>query len=291
MQKESLGLYLYCLYRGGDSLPDLVGVDGEHKVFTLSYGDVKAAISFVPLKEFGASALEQRMGNLEWIAPRVLIHERIIEKIMEAYPVMPMRFCTIFADRERIEEILRLHHVEITRFFSDIADKEEWGVKGYINGGQLEKAIKGLSPAVQPTPEKLKEASLPVRGLTASDFAQAGTQTGPGQAYLLRKKRDLALKDGLSGMAAQVTEEIFQDLLAHATKGTRNKVLQLEGDKERKEMILNAAFLVPKSDVRIFQGKVKENEEKYHSRGLTFSVTGPWPPYNFCPVFGIESGG
>ena len=270
MEKDKLGFYLYCLYRGGDSLPDLVGVDGEHKVFTLSCGDVKAAISFVPLKEFGASALEQRMGSLEWIAPRVLIHERVIEKIMEAYPVMPMRFCTIFAGGERIEELFRLHRRKITRFFSDIADKEEWGVKGYINSGQLEKAIKGLSPAVQPTAEKLKEAS-------------------PGQAYLLRKKRDLALKDGLSGMAAQVTEEIFQDLLAHATKGTSNKVLQLEGDKERKEMILNAAFLVPESNVRIFRGKVKETEEKYRSRGLTLSVTGPWPPYNFCPVFGDES--
>jgi hypothetical protein len=290
MEKEKLGLYLYCLYWREDSLPvlppaearagsrtqtgfpDLVGVDGEHKVFTLYYGDVKAAISLVPLHEFGTSALEQRMGDLEWIAPRVLIHERIIEAIMAIYPVMPTRFCTIFAGGERIEELLRLHHGKITRFFSDIADKEEWGVKGYINGGQLEKAIKGLSPAVQPTAEKLKEAS-------------------PGQAYLLRKKRDLALKDGLSGMAAQVTEEIFQDLLAHATKGTRNKVLQLEGDKERKEMILNAAFLVPESNVRIFRGKVKETEEKYRSRGLTLSVTGPWPPYNFCPVFGDESGG
>ena len=272
MQKESLGLYLYCLYCGGNSLPDLVGVDGEHKVFTLSYGDVKAAISFVPLKEFGASALEQRMGNLEWIAPRVLIHERVIEKIMEAYPVMPTRFCTIFADRERIEEILRLHHVEITHFFSDIADKEEWGVKGYINGGQLEKAIKGRSPAVQPIAEKLKEAS-------------------PGQAYLLRKKRDLAIKDGLNGMTLKITEKVFQDLLAHAVMGVKNKLFKLEEHKEREEMILNAAFLVLKSDVRIFRGKVKETEEKYHSRGLAFSVTGPWPPYNFCPVFGDESGG
>lgn len=272
MQKESLGLYLYCLCRGGDSLPDVVGVDGGHKVFTLPYGDVNAAISFVPLQEFGTSALEQKMGDLEWIAPRVLIHERIIEEIMEAYPVMPMRFCTIFADRERIEELLRLHHGKITRFFSDIADKEEWGVKGYINGGQLEKAIKGLSPAVQPTAEKLKEAS-------------------PGQAYLLRKKRDLALKDGLNGMALQITEEVFQDLLAHAAMGVKNKLFKLEEHKEREEMILNAAFLVLKSDVRIFQGKVKQSEEKYHSQGLTLSVTGPWPPYNFCPVFGDESGG
>jgi hypothetical protein len=211
------------------------------------------------------------MGDLEWVGPRVLIHERIIEEIIAVYPVMPMRFCTIFAARDRIEELVNIHHAKIIRFFSDISGKEEWGVKGYINGGRLEKAER-LSPPVQDVDVKLPGAS-------------------PGLAYLLRRKRDLAIQDGLSGRAMQVAEGAFQGLLAHAVRGVRNKTLQLEGDEGREEMILNAAFLVPKSDVRIFQGKVKETEEKYGKQGLSLSVTGPWPPYNFCPVFGDESGG
>jgi len=272
MQKERLGLYLYCFYQGGQSLPDLVGIDGDHKVFALRYGDLNAAVSLVPLEEFGARPLEQRMAELNWIAPRVIVHERIIEEIMTAHPVIPVRFCTIFASGDRIEELLGNHRAKIIRFFSDIADNEEWGVKGYINGGQVEDALKRLSPGVQAIETKLQEAS-------------------PGKAYLLGKKRDLAIKDGLNGMTLKITEKVFQDLLAHAVMGVKNKLFKLEEHKEREEMILNAAFLVLKSDVRIFRGKVRETEDKYHSRGLAFSVTGPWPPYNFCPVFGDESGG
>jgi hypothetical protein len=260
------GLYLYCLYPGESSLPDLVGIDGDQKVFTLSYGDTNAAVSLVPLEEFGARALEQRSGDLEWVAPRVLIHERVIEEIMAVCPVMPMRFGTIFAGREKIDELLKIHHAKVARFFGDIADKEEWGVKGYINGGRLEEAVKRLNPAVQAGEAKLQE-------------------TSSGQAYLLRKKRDLAIKHGLSGFAAQIGEEVFQDLLVHAVKGVRNKALKLEAGEERGGMILNAAFLVPKTNVGLFQAKVKDIEEKYRSQGLNLSVTGPWPPYNFCPVF------
>ena len=278
MQEEGVGLYLYCLYRGGDSLPvrgrtqtgipELVGIDGDHKVFTLSRGDIHAALSLVPWQEFAAAPLEQRMRDLEWVAPRVLSHERIIEEIMKHYPVMPMRFCTIFTSRDRIEELVKIHHAKIIRFFSDSADKEEWGVKGYINGGRLEEA-KRLTPAARDVDVKLQEAS-------------------PGLAYLLRKKRDLAAKGGLSGMVLQIEEEVVQGLLAHAVKGVRNKALQLEGVEGREEMIFNAAFLVLKTGVRTFRQKVKETEEKYRSQGLTLSVTGPWPPYNFCPVFGDE---
>ncbi|MBI1910341.1 MAG: GvpL/GvpF family gas vesicle protein [Deltaproteobacteria bacterium] len=287
MQEEGLGLYLYCLYAGGNSLsvrgtetgiPDLVGIDGDHKVFTLSKGDIHAALSLVPLQEFDAGPLEQRMGDLEWVAPRVLIHERIIEEIMAAYPVMPLRFCTIFAATDRIEELLEIHHAKITRFLSDITDKEEWGVKGYIKGGRLGEALETLSPALRANEVNLREASLPVRG----------TQTGPGQAYLLRKKMALAVKDGLDSVVAQITEEVFQGLLVHAVKGIRTKTLQVEDGEERREMALNAALLVPRSDVKSFLGCVKETEERYRSHGLSLSVTGPWPPYNFCPVFGDE---
>lgn len=269
MQEEGLGLYLYCLYCGENSIPGLVGIDGEHRVFTLSKGDIHAALSLVPLQQFGPRALEQGMGGLEWVAPRVLIHERIIEEIMAVYPVMPIRFCTIFAATDRIAELLKIHHAKIIRFFSDIGDKQEWGIKGYIDGSRFGEALK--------------------KGHSAARAGEAEQgEVSPGQAYLFRKKKDLAIKDRFDGMVAQITEEAFQDLLAHAVNGVRSKALQGDDGEEKREMVLNAAFLLPKRDVRGFLDYVKETEEKYRSHGLTLSVTGPWPPYNFCPVFGDE---
>ena len=114
------------------------------------------------------------------------------------------------------------------------------------------------------------------------------TQTGPGQAYLLRKKTDLTVKDWLNGMVAQITEKVFQRLLAHAVKGVKTKIWQLGQKEEKEEMVLNAVFLVPKSNVSIFRARVKDGEEKCRRHGITLRVTGPWPPYNFCPVFTDE---
>lgn len=269
MEKEGLGFYLYCLYRGGGGLPHLVGIDGDHKVFALSRGDVSAVLSLVPLEEFGSTGLERKMGDPEWVASHVLVHEGIIEEIMAVYPVMPMRFCTIFAARNKIDELLRVHHAKIICFLSDIADKEEWGVKGYIKGCRLREALNTLPPVLQADEGKLEQVS-------------------PGQGYLVRKKMALALKDRLHGRAMQIVEEVFQGLLAHAVKGVRNKTLQLEEDEKRGEMNLNAAFLVSKGGFRAFRDRFEETEEKYRSEGLSLSLTGPWPPYNFCPVFEEE---
>jgi hypothetical protein len=48
-------------------------------------------------------------------------------------------------------------------------------------------------------------------------------------------------------------------------------------------MILNAAFLVDRTQERLFDEKVKEVSRRYDEL-LTFKYTGPWPPYNFVNI-------
>jgi hypothetical protein len=186
---------------------------------------------------------------------------------MTVHPVMPIRFGTVFGCRNRIDELLEIHHAKIIRFFSDTGESEEWGVKGYVNSSQLTEALKAEHPGARVIEE------------SGGAF--------PGQAYLMRKKMDMAIKDGRNASAMQIAEEAFQGLLAHAVKGVRNKALQVEdGGETRKEIVLNGAFLVLKGDVRRFLGCVDDTQERYRSHGLILSATGPWPPYNFCPPFG-----
>jgi hypothetical protein len=47
-------------------------------------------------------------------------------------------------------------------------------------------------------------------------------------------------------------------------------------------MLMNAAYLVPAGGARLRQA-VDELAARYGERGVTFEVTGPWPPYNFVP--------
>ena len=48
-------------------------------------------------------------------------------------------------------------------------------------------------------------------------------------------------------------------------------------------MIVNAAFLVERTQERAFDDKVKEVSRRYEDL-LTFKYTGPWPPYNFVNI-------
>jgi len=48
-------------------------------------------------------------------------------------------------------------------------------------------------------------------------------------------------------------------------------------------MIVNAAFLVDRTQEHSFDEKVKEVSRRYEDL-LTFKYTGPWPPYNFVNI-------
>jgi hypothetical protein len=46
-------------------------------------------------------------------------------------------------------------------------------------------------------------------------------------------------------------------------------------------MLLNGAYLVPDGDER-FAAEVALLAEEHAAAGITFELTGPWPPYNFA---------
>jgi len=47
-------------------------------------------------------------------------------------------------------------------------------------------------------------------------------------------------------------------------------------------MILNGAYLVERGD-RCLEQALRELESSFGEQGVTYELTGPWPPYNFVP--------
>jgi len=52
--------------------------------------------------------------------------------------------------------------------------------------------------------------------------------------------------------------------------------------------ILNWTFLVPRSGVDDFGARIQRISDEHAEHGLVFDVSGPWPPYSFCPSFEPE---
>ena len=49
------------------------------------------------------------------------------------------------------------------------------------------------------------------------------------------------------------------------------------------EMVFNAAFLLPSSAQAGWLETVRNVDRDARSKGLVLEVSGPWPPYHFCP--------
>ena len=78
------------------------------------------------------------------------------------------------------------------------------------------------------------------------------------------------------GSESPLPADIHEALKPVAVASRSNKVI---GDR----MILNAAFLVERTQERAFDDKVKEVSRRYEDL-LMFKYTGPWPPYNFVNI-------
>ena len=106
-EPSSLGIYLYCLARPeclpavkGPAEQDLRGVDERYPVGALEEAGVVAVIGDVDSGEF----CDQNMQKLPWVAPRAFRHEEVVERIMGASPVLPVKFGTIFRSRTSLKE-------------------------------------------------------------------------------------------------------------------------------------------------------------------------------------------
>ena len=55
-------------------------------------------------------------------------------------------------------------------------------------------------------------------------------------------------------------------------------------------MVLNWALLLPAAAVADFRGRIERANAEQNPGGLAFEVSGPWPPYSFCPVLETEAG-
>ncbi|MFL5345793.1 MAG: GvpL/GvpF family gas vesicle protein [Hyalangium sp.] len=264
---EEVGLYVFCFTRAS-AVEAVVGLGfaGGEPLEVQVHGEIAAICCEVPLQEWTGEAGEAHLKELAWLGPRALRHEEVIEQMMRASPVLPLRFGCLFSSRARLVELLEREQARISAFIEKVAHEEEWSLQGWLDLKVCEEAMFAADPRV---------AKLPASG---------------GTRYLMEQK---LRKEAARAARAWVPEA--EAMIARALEGVVLERRSLRppsrsAENPALEGALHWAILVPRGAEAELAKRLEPLVEQLLARGLHLSARGPWPAYNFAPHIGSESG-
>jgi hypothetical protein len=244
--------YVFCLVRSARR-PTLRGISdgmpGGDKLRAIEVGDgVWAVVQSVPEAEYGEAALARGLQDLDWVGPRAIAHERIIESFLSAAALLPMQLFTLFTSDDRVAEHVRSDRARIGRILTRVEKKVEWGLRLTWNE---------------------KEA----REKAAKRPARTGTE------FLARKRDVLDVGRRRLADARTAANRVYKAIDRQAAASQRRTSLERAAPGSR--LLLDAAFLVPVAKSGAFRTAIREETRRLRGTGIETSLTGPWPAYNF----------
>lgn len=247
---DPIGLWLYCIIEN-NNLPetgwDCFGIHGTSRVSTVKGNDFAAVVSEEPMKKY------------QLVRDYLVAHQKVNETVMQTHRVLPVRFCTMAENAEKIiNEALTPNTAEFKSRLAGVAGADEHGLR--VRWKDLDRVFKEIGETDEKVQKKKKvilslpEAQRRTELIDIGHLVQAAAQT----------------------KNAEMAETLMAELSPHACKSKRNNTL---GDA----MVLNAAFLVKKEKQEIFDLQVNALDAKY-GEALQFKYVGPVPPFNFVEI-------
>lgn len=158
----------------------------------------------------------------------------------------------------------------IEEFLQRVANKAEWSVKAFL---ELPKTESWML-ATQATLDEKREPG----------------PASPGTRYMQDKCLRACVRRQLADWSRRTAAEVGRLLTAYAAD-VRLLPQSAGTAEENGKLVFNSALLVWQDCVRALHQRMREIEAQYADRGVSLTVSGPWPPYSFCPpVLDAEHG-
>jgi hypothetical protein len=227
---------------------------------------LRALVSRVRSADFGQPELIDKLDDLEWVGDNAQAHEAVLGAALTAGPVLPLRFATVFGDRDAVVDVMRRHagdlHAEIER----INGLREWGAKVLVDLDACDRWITARTP-----------------GLGGAS-REHGAGHGDGRAYLARRQAQRGTRDERHRLLLEISSEIHALLSELAVESTTDPPQQRQLSGHEGEMILNGAYLLDDDGGERFLAAARDLTERHADKGMAVQVTGPWPPHHFISL-------
>jgi len=255
-------IYVYCI--SDKRLENIRDFDLK-TVENIQVGDFFAIIKRVSAAEFSEVNFKANLSNAEWLEKNAREHILVISRIMEAGPLIPFRFGTIYYSREGLEKFVTDFSISLTDNFNYIRGKEEWAVKIYCDRRILADQIDELS-------EEASNLEVQIMG------------SSPGKAFLLKRKKSELIEIEMDRLCKNFGQAYFNELRDLSIATGLNNLLPKEFTGRNDTMMLNATFLVESEKIGLFSATVEVMKTKAGKSGFFIEQTGPWPLFSFVHI-------
>src|SRR5215213_896563 len=267
--------YVYCIAEStaatelpAGSLPAAIEDDSELE--WVSVNALAALVSRVPRASYTEERLAEHLTDATWTAIRAMRHESVVEYVAKRTSVVPLRFGTIYLERQGIEQMLAERSRELEEIIEHLRGREEWGVNVWCDRAILMASITSVSPVLR-------------------DLVERAEQAAPGQSYLMQKKIEALKGDETRAAVNRIVEQIEEKLKDRSDDARRLRILKVE-TTEHGELKAKFAFLVKRSEFEEFRDAAERLAQENEAAGVRLELTGPWPVYNFVQDVSGETG-
>lgn len=246
-------IYLYAVTDSDLTDAELDGVQAvdDAPVHVVTEGPLAAAVGRVDEERFSADALRRSLEDLTWLEAVARAHDGVVSHLAGRRPVAPVRLATVFVDEGNLRSLLRSRAPEFTTALDRIRGRVEWGVKAF--------AVEGDAPVPS----------------TAT-----ATDASPGRAYLERRRAQRNGAELRRERASNAAESVHERLAELAVASRRYPPQDRRLTGYRDEMVLNAAYLLPKGGEAALHHAIQDTP----AADIRLELTGPWAPYSFATL-------
>ena len=269
--------YVYGIVPGeftSGSLPE--GLD-DTRVALERRGDLAALVSILDGASYTPGRVEQSSGDVEWLSPRALAHDRVLTWASDRGAVVPLPMFSLFSGRDAVREMLDERSAQLSSALAKVKQGREYSLRVYRVDAELLDVLPEMSPRLR-------------------ELAAQAASASPGQRYLLERKLDGEKRGELRSVTQQIVDAIVEQLDRNSVESIRSPIPRAAdrspgvGGEGRGAMVLNASFLVASEALEEFQRTLTSIVSRYDQRGFRFDFTGPWPPYHFAQTSTADDG-
>ena len=236
-----------------DSKQKFVSVEDRAlgKVYAVPFRDIACVVSDYKENSFDMEVKED-------VARKLVSHQRVIEKIMNSYSIIPIKFGTLIENREGVRKFLEIGYLEFKNSLRKLKKNIELDVVALWNDwNEVVNTITAEDESIRALKEKI--VKKPPRE-NLSDRIRIGCMI---KTALDKKKEELQ---------KEMFEFIFSQVKVEKTK--KHEVI-------KDEMIFNCAFLIDENREDEFDRALEELNKRYDET-VQFKCIGPLPLYSFA---------